>query len=107
MSLNISLSRKMKVEMFSANITHNLADMATAVGVYSFLWYPEKSGIKKAAQLIKPIEKAVDLLEKHPDEFKKYEAKNGWGTYDDFLIWLKEVRDACEIYPDAEVESDR
>jgi hypothetical protein len=90
-------------EVFSANYTHNCAAMAGEAGVYECVWRPEEIGITKAEQLIEPLTKGIELMESDPEQFKKHNPPNGWGSYDTFLPWLKRYRDACVEYPTAGV----
>lgn len=53
------------------NITHNLNEMAKAVGLYEVLWHPEEIGITVASQMILPLEKGVKELESNPRMFAK------------------------------------
>jgi hypothetical protein len=102
-SLDISLSQVVLTEVFDANITHNLNDMAYAAGIYSYIWHPEDNGITKAAQLIEPLTKGLELLKSDPDRFGKLNAKNGWGTYAQFVPWVERLLAACREHPDASV----
>lgn len=90
-------------EFFSANITHNLIDMADAAGIYALVWNSEKSGIDKAAQLIKPLTDAIALMKSDPARFEAFNSPNGWGLYKDFLPWLERYLAACIQYPEAKV----
>jgi len=49
----------------------------------------------------------ITQLKSDPKRFKEFDAKNGWGTYDDFLPWLQKYLEACEAYPDAEIRASR
>ena len=103
MSLDVWLVAVRKVEVFDANITHNLNRMADEASIYECLWRPEEVGIEKAAGLIEPLRSGIALMESDPDRFRKLDAENGWGTYDQFLPWLRRYLLACEENPDAEV----
>ena len=46
-------------------------------------------------------------LMNEPDEFKKYNPPNGWGSYEGLLKFVRDYRNACEDYPDAEIEVSR
>ena len=94
-------------ELFSANITHNLARMANAAGIYDCLWRPAESLIIHAHQIIQPLRNGIALMESDPSRFKKLDAANGWGTYETFLPWLKELLAACEENPGATVKAYR
>lgn len=90
-------------EVFSANITHNLGDMAMAVGIYEHLWRPEEIDIKKANQLIDPLRETLHKLKINPDEYKKYNPNNGWGSYDTLVTFISKYLDACYEYPESDV----
>ena len=42
-------------ELFNANITHNLGEMARKAGIYHYLWRPEEIDITFASELIDPL----------------------------------------------------
>jgi len=111
MSLDISLDRKNDegemVEVFDANITHNLNQMASEAGIYEIIWHPEEAGVKQAEELIAPLRKAIAEMKADPKRFEKYDAENGWGLLEHFLPWLEHLLVACEEYPDAVVSARR
>ncbi|MBN2037450.1 MAG: hypothetical protein JW768_11965 [Chitinispirillaceae bacterium] len=92
-------------EVFFANITNNLGNMAAEAGIYEIVWMPEEHGIKNARQLIKPLRKAIAKMKKNPARFQKHNAPNGWGWYDHFVPWLEKFVAVCEQHPDAAVGS--
>lgn len=92
---------------YSANITHNLGEMADAAGIYKALWRPDENGIEFARDLIEPLKRGLMWLTEYPDEAKKHNAENGWGTYKYFIPFVREYLAACEQYPDARVEVSR
>lgn len=96
-----------RVELFEANITHNLNTMADAAGCYEALWRPEKVGITSAEQLIPILEDSYRRLRENPQEFEKYNADNGWGTYEGLCRFMKNYLDACRKHPRALVRADR
>lgn len=113
MSLDVYLKTK-KCEccgksdgVFWLNITHNLTDMAEEAGIYGIVWRPDENNITHAKQLIEPLKAAIKSLKDEPERYKKFEPENGWGSYDGFVEWLKEYLEACEKYPEAEVEVSR
>lgn len=107
MSLDVTLSATRPVEVYWSNITHNLNNMAKEAGIYECVWRPEEVGIEYAGQLIEPLKKGIELMESDPDRFKVFSASNGWGTYDQFLPWLKKYLRACEENTDAIVSVSR
>lgn len=107
MSLDVSLSVISSTEVYDANITHNLARMARAAGIYEAVWRPEENDIHTAAELIPHLEAGIERLRQYPDVFRQYDAENKWGTYNDFLPWLERYLEACRVYPSALVTASR
>lgn len=107
MSLDVYLVIKSTEEAFSANITHNLNEMAKAAGIYKHLWRPEEIGITKAGQLIEPLQEGLAKMKAAPEKFEKFNAANGWGRYCDFVPWIERYLQACIENPEADVEVSR
>lgn len=103
MSLDVSLFERVCV--FDANITHNLNAMAVEAGIYEHLWRPEEIGIKTAGELIEPLRQGLAKMEADPERFKELDAENSWGTYEDFVPWIRRYLAACEASPDAEIST--
>ena len=95
------------MEVYSANITHNLNKMADEASIYKCLWRPDEIGITKAAQLIEPLRNGLQRMKADPAYFEKYDAPNGWGTYKQFIPWIEKYLAACEENPDADVSVSR
>ncbi len=106
MGLSVRLTIKKK-EVFSANITHNLTEMAEACGVYYACWRPEEINCKKAKHIEPMLESGIRLLKSYPEFYKGFDSPNGWGTYDNFLPWLQEYFRYCTKFPDAKIEVSR
>jgi hypothetical protein len=107
MSLDVTLTATRPTSVYSANITHNLNDMAKAAGIYMHLWRPEEIGISKAGDLIEPLRAGLALLESDPVKFSAYNPPNGWGRYDTLISFVRGYIAACESNPDADVSADR
>lgn len=109
MSLDVSLMAipKEPISVFEANITHNLGEMAAKAGIYKACWRPEEIGCKYAKDIIPLLGNGIKKMRTNPDKFRKYNAPNGWGTYDDFLPWLEEYLKACKENPEAEISVSR
>ncbi len=109
MSLDVSLN----VEVFEANITHNLGEMAREVilkngqTLYMYLWRPEEVGAYYGSDIVEHIQEGYLELLNNPEKYKIFEPDNGWGTYDDFLPWLQKYLEACKIHPNARIGTDR
>lgn len=67
--------------VYSANITHNLGKMATAVGIYRHLWRPEELGIIKAKDLIEPLRVGLLTLQATSKTFKRKLQSIQWMGY--------------------------
>lgn len=102
MSLDVHLSLD-NIEVFESNITHNLGGMAAACGVYYACWRPEEINCKKAKHVYPMLTLGIKLLKEHPEFYKQFDAKNGWGKYEHFLPWLEEYAKACKEYPNAKI----
>lgn len=94
-------------ELFSANITHNLGEMADRAGIYYALWQPEEKDWKLASDITPVLEEGLRLLKKYPEFFKEFDSENGWGVYEHFVPFVEEVLDACKKYPNARIEVSR
>ncbi len=90
--------------LYWRNITHNLAPMGDAAGIYKELWRPGEIGIKVASQLIEPLSAAIRILHASRARWEKHNPPNGWGNYDGFVEFVVAYRDACDKYPSARVE---
>jgi hypothetical protein len=134
MSLDVYLTRKKWVSydegktltedhdtIYSANITHNLGEMADKAGIYEALWRPhrlkegynipdgdydseydfEDKNITIASEIIPFLEKGLSDLKSRPEYFEKYNSDNGWGTYHDFVPFVEKYLNACIAYPNA------
>lgn len=139
MSLDVTLTRKYHVsydggttleekkeDVYLANITHNLGEMAKRAGLYEALWRPymlkedyvpiedygkeleyEDSVEIRAKDILPVIENGWEYMKLRPEYFKKFDSPNGWGLYDDFLPWIEKYINACKEYPEAIVSVSR
>lgn len=92
---------------YSANITHNLGEMAEEAGIYKHLWRPEELGITKAKELIEPLKTGLAIMRSNPARFEKLNSTNGWGLYKNFIPWIRKYLDACIEYPNANIHVSR
>lgn len=93
--------------LWEANITHNLNTMADEAGIYGIVWRPEENGIRVAGDLTERLSEAIKLMEQNPPRFEQHNAPNGWGLYKHFLPWLKALKDASLMHPNAIVRVSR
>lgn len=110
MSLDVYLRVTKPVEVFDANITHNLNKMASEVKLsngmtlYDVMWRPdEQEGLKFAKDIAELLDEGWNILLADPDRFKKFNPENGWGSYDGLCDFVYEYRNACWDNPDAEI----
>jgi len=109
MSLDVSLYIKDSFgdhfTIFDSNVTHNLTDMAAKAGIYQCLWNPQKLNIEYAKDLIEPLKKGLSKLSTEPAFFKKFNPKNGWGSYGVLLKFCNEYLFACQRFPDSYIHT--
>ena len=107
MSLDVYLEVVKPTAIYSRNITHNLNKMAEEAGIYKHLWRPEELGITEARQLVEPLRAGLALLMEEPARFKKFNAPNGWGMYENFVEFVNDYLHACEENAEAAVKVSR
>lgn len=103
MSLDVMLTNADGVEVYSANITHNLNKMADAAGIYGCLWRPDENGIVFAWQIIDPLSVGLARIVTNKAEFEAYNASNGWGLWEHFVPFCANYLQACRDNPNARV----
>jgi hypothetical protein len=113
-------------EVFGANITHNLGDMAKEAGIYEALWRPymlkesyvpiedyheelkyEDSVEVRAYEIIPIIEKGLEDMIARPKHYEKFNGSNGWGMYHNFVPWIEKYLKALKEFPESQVVCDR
>lgn len=107
MSLDVYLANSIGEEVYSANITHNLVEMAKVAGIYKHLWRPEEIDVTNASELVEPLLKGLSDMLRRPAHYRQFDPKNGWGSYDDFIPWLVKYIKACADNPSATVTASR
>lgn len=120
MSLDVYLSRKRWIsydegktniedeeQVYSANITHNLGQMADKAEIYNALWCPEAIGKTKAGEIVGLLETGLVKLKASPKYYKTFNSPNGWGMYEHFVPFVEEYLEACKKFPDATIEISR
>lgn len=94
-------------EVYSANITHNLNQMADKAGLYECMWRPDEHGFEYAHQIIALLENGLKVLKRDPTYFRKFNSANGWGNYDNFVHFVEKYLAACREYPTAKIRVSR
>ena len=114
MSLDVSLvcecdagNVPFTIELYTANITHNLTEMAEKAGLYKYLWRPDELSLTKAKELIKPLTQGLQKLKSNSDYYKEFSPSNGWGTYEGLVKFTEDYLEACKKYPKAYIEISR
>ena len=103
MSLDVALMVMKPTEVYWANITHNLGQMAKEAGIYMHLWRPDELGLTQAGELIEPLRAGLALLKADPERFEKHNSPNGWGLYKNFVPFVENYLAACEETPGAAI----
>lgn len=101
MSLDVYIKNLQDEDIYTANITHNLGEMASHVPVgdttlYMACWRPEEIGIKTTGELLPLLIEGVHYMIDHRKELLQYNPPNGWGTYEGFMKFLLNYQHACE-----------
>ena len=120
MSLDVYLSRKKIVsydegktfkdefdEVFWANITHNLGEMAQKAGIYEALWRPEEISKVRAGDIIGLLEDGLKRLRDKPGYYISFNPENGWGDYEGFVDFVSKYLDACKQFPESIIRISR
>lgn len=107
MSLDVELVEERPTAIFGGNITHNLGAMASEAGIYAALWRPDEHGFATARHIVPVLESGLALLESEPDRFRQFDSPHGWGTYEQFVPWVRRYLDACRANPDARIRVSR
>jgi hypothetical protein len=113
MSLDVDLMVTKPTSVYSQNITHNLGKMASEVKLsndktlYDILWRPDEHGFYYAKEISELLDEAFNILLADPEEFRKWNPSNAWGSYDGLVTFVYNYRNACWDYPDAELRVSR
>ena len=110
MSLDVYLMVTKPVEVYEANITHNLNKMAMEVKLsngmtlYQVLWRPdEQEGLKFAKDISELLDEGWNILLSDPNHFRQFNPENGWGSYEGLCDFVYQYRNAWWDNPDAEL----
>lgn len=117
MSLDVYIKSKKKEEdrEWVANITHNMNKMAQRIFVsenketlYDYVWRPEELGREiDTKEMVKILAKGIYIMISKRKSLLRYEPENGCGSYDSFLKFLIEYKEACEDHPGYIIEASR
>ncbi len=96
-----------EIEVYDANITHNLNTMADKAGVYYAMWRPEEKEWTKAGHLIEALETGLADLKARPEYYDEFNPANDWGDYDGLVRFVENYLAACKQYPSARISVSR
>lgn len=96
--------RESEGELFHTNITHNLSVMFDEAGVYQILWHGDGS---VAGDVLPELERGLALMRAESARFRRFNAPNGWGTYEQAVLWLEKVIEACRANPKGKLRCNR
>lgn len=83
--------------VWHGNITHNLGQMANNIPIdektlYYYLWRPGEIGFKYVNKnYINAIKTGYEYIKNNKEKLEKFNASNGWGTYDNLLNFVKSL----------------
>lgn len=103
MGLSIYLEVEGEENVFEGGVTHNLNTMAEECGLYKAIWCPELIDANFGSDLIEVLNKGLTELERNEEYYKTFNAKNGWGKYEDLLSLTKNYLKACIENPDSKI----
>lgn len=89
-------------DLWENNITHNLARMADEVGLYTVIWECKQG--TQAKTIIPELIKGIALLKLDPDKYRVFDAKNGWGKYENLIEFFESFLDACKSLPESYIK---
>ena len=108
MSLDVYLiCEHCESKLFDANITHNLGKIAELAGIYKACWRPEELGAKFAKDIAPILKSGLEALTADPAKFIAENPENGWGSYENFVPWVKRYYEACMEFPNALIRASR
>ena len=64
--------------------------------LYYACWRPEEIGAKTVADVLPMLIQGIHYMIDHRVELVKYNPENGWGTYEGFIKFLLNYKQACE-----------
>lgn len=92
-----------EITLYQGNITHNLAPMAHACGLYDPLWQPSLAFASQGKDVIQRLSAGIARMEAHPEKYKRMDPSNGWGSSEVLLRFAKDYLDACMAHPKARI----
>jgi hypothetical protein len=103
MGVSISFRETQIVKVFEEDMTHNVAGMAKAAGLYEAIWHPYRFSDQSPGAMAERLREGLAKLKADEATIRPLEPSNGWGTYDDFVEFVERLIRVCETFPNAEV----
>ena len=114
-------------QVYQANITHNLGEMAKEAGIYEALWRPyrlrvdfseylayanseeefENTCLVLSKDIVDLVQAGLNDLRERPNHFKQFNSKNGWGLYRNFVPFVENYLNALKRNPNAQIKISR
>ena len=117
MSLDVYIKSKKKGRSYGQTMgaVYNMNKMAQKIFVsenketlYDYVWRPEELGREiDTKEMVKILTKGIYIMISKRKSLLRYEPENGWGSYDSFLKFLIEYKEACEDNPGCVIEASR
>lgn len=101
-SLEVDTGGPEAVEVYSRNHTSNTAAMWREAGCDIASFHGAGAGTFSVA-----LDGAIRDMEERPKHYAKWNAPNGWGSYETTLEFLRDLLDACKRHPATKVSVSR
>lgn len=101
---------------WSANITHNLNQMAMHVPImfkgrpttlYYICWRPEEINASTTDEILPALIDGICYMVHHRFKLMEFNPENGWGTYEGLMKFLLNYKQACEDNPGCTISAYR
>ncbi|MCE7081178.1 hypothetical protein [Streptomyces sp. ST2-7A] len=58
---------------------------------------------RRAGDALDVLRKGIAAMETDPDTYREMSPQSGWGSYEGALKYLRDLRDACALHPNAQI----
>lgn len=90
--------------VYHSNMTSNVSGMWDDAGIELRLYCYDREHAGDEARVVAPLlTEAIHKMEADPERYRAMEPSNGWGSYEGTLSFLRKLRDACLMYPNARI----
>jgi hypothetical protein len=105
MSWDVDLIKELEDGLDEINVLHEVGNYTYNV---SKMYSKAMGGFtinhlhgKKAIEAVKILQSGIIEMSKNPNEYKKLNPENGWGSYEGAKRFLKDIMNACLDYPES------